>query len=100
MAVYSYFIIECFYILNVVRQQLEYNPDSTISGAVFNNMYYNYEYNIEGLIKRKSASGKTLLEYTYDKNNNLKTLKDITGKHSKYIVKGSSTHIRSLSKFH
>ena len=70
--------------LNVVRQQLEYNPDGTLSSAVFNNMYYNYDYNIEGLLKRKSASGKTLLEYTYDKNNNLKTIQDITGKHSKY----------------
>ena len=47
-------------------------------------MYYNYDYNIEGLLKRKSAPGKTLLEYTYDKNNNLKTIQDITGKHSKY----------------
>lgn len=82
-----------------VRQQLEYNPDETLSSAAFNNMYYNYEYNAEGLLKRKSASGKTLLEYTYDKNNNLKTLKDIAGKHSKYIVKGSSTQIPSLSKF-
>ena len=63
--------------LNVVRQQLEYNPDGTISGAVFNNMYYNYDYNIEGLLKRKSASGKTLLEYTYDKNSNIKSIKDI-----------------------
>ena len=54
--------------LNVVRQQLEYNPDGTLSSAVFNN--------IEGLLKRKSVSGKTLLEYTYDKNNNLKTIQD------------------------
>ena len=48
-------------------------------------LYYNYEYNIEGLLKSKSASGKTLLEYTYNKNSNLKTLKDITGKSRIYF---------------
>ncbi|WP_242872481.1 hypothetical protein [Clostridium sp. HMSC19A10] len=48
-------------------------------------MYYNYEYNIAGLLEKKTTSGKTLLEYTYDKNNNIKSIKDITGKSSKYI---------------
>ncbi|WP_294354435.1 RHS repeat-associated core domain-containing protein [uncultured Clostridium sp.] len=70
--------------LNVVRQKLKYNPDGTLSNANFNNMYYNYEYNVEGLLEKKSTSGKTLLEYTYDKNNNIKSIKDITGKSSIY----------------
>lgn len=70
--------------LNVVRQKLKYNPDGTLSNANFNNMYYNYEYNVEGLLEKKSTSGKTLLEYTYDKDNNIKSIKDITGKSSKY----------------
>ncbi|WP_242945985.1 hypothetical protein [Clostridium sp. DSM 8431] len=42
--------------LNVVRQQLEYNPDSIISGAVFNNMYYNYAYNLNGNRLQKVSS--------------------------------------------
>ena len=29
-----------------------------------------------------NISAKTLLEYTYDKNNNIKSIKDITGKSS------------------
>jgi RHS repeat-associated protein len=47
-------------------------------------MQYEYSYNIEGMLEAKSASGKTLLRYTYDKNNNIKTIKDITGKSSIY----------------
>jgi RHS repeat-associated protein len=47
-------------------------------------MRYEYAYNIEGMLEAKSASGKTLLSYTYDKNNNIKTIKDITGKSSIY----------------
>ena len=47
-------------------------------------MYYNYTYNKEGLLESKSTCGKTLLKYTYDKNNNIKTIKDITGKSSIY----------------
>ncbi|MFT8352786.1 RHS repeat domain-containing protein, partial [Clostridium saccharoperbutylacetonicum] len=39
---------------------------------------------IEGMLETKSDSGRTLLSYTYDKNNNIKTIKDITGKSSIY----------------
>ncbi|OOM06312.1 RHS repeat-associated core domain-containing protein [Clostridium saccharobutylicum] len=47
-------------------------------------MQYEYSYNIEGMLETKSASGRTLLRYTYDKNQNIKTIKDITGKSSIY----------------
>ncbi|WP_315069721.1 hypothetical protein [uncultured Clostridium sp.] len=47
-------------------------------------MKYEYAYNIEGMLEAKSASGRTLLSYTYDKNQNIKTIKDITGKSSIY----------------
>ncbi|WP_243156015.1 RHS repeat-associated core domain-containing protein [Clostridium sp. C2-6-12] len=47
-------------------------------------MQYEYLYNIEGMLETKSASGRTLLSYTYDKNNNIKSIKDITGKSSIY----------------
>ncbi|OOM17516.1 tRNA nuclease WapA precursor [Clostridium saccharobutylicum] len=47
-------------------------------------MHYEYAYNIEGMLETKSASGRTLLSYTYDKNQNIKTIKDITGKSSIY----------------
>ncbi|OOM72486.1 tRNA(Glu)-specific nuclease WapA precursor [Clostridium beijerinckii] len=47
-------------------------------------MQYEYAYNIEGMLEAKSASGRTLLRYTYDKNNNIKSIKDITGKSSIY----------------
>lgn len=52
--------------------------------AYTGNMQYEYSYNIEGMLESKSASGRTLLRYTYDKNNNIKTIKDITGKSSIY----------------
>ncbi|EKQ50971.1 RHS repeat-associated core domain-containing protein [Clostridium sp. Maddingley MBC34-26] len=70
--------------LQVISQRFNYNPDGTLRSAYTWNMQYEYSYNIEGLLESKSASGRTLLRYTYDKNNNIKTIKDITGKSSIY----------------
>ncbi|AGX44480.1 RHS repeat-associated protein [Clostridium saccharobutylicum] len=70
--------------LNVISQRFKYNSDGTLKNAYTGNMQYEYTYNIEGLLESKSASGRTLLRYTYDKNNNIKTIKDITGKSSIY----------------
>jgi RHS repeat-associated protein len=70
--------------LNVVDQRFKYNPDGTLKNAYTGNMQYEYTYNIEGMLEAKTASGRTLLSYTYDKNNNIKTIKDITGKSSIY----------------
>ncbi|CUU50372.1 hypothetical protein [Clostridium beijerinckii] len=49
-----------------------------MKSAYTGNMQYEYAYNVEGMLESKSASGKTLLRYTYDKNNNIKSIKDIT----------------------
>ncbi|NRT43429.1 RHS repeat-associated protein [Clostridium beijerinckii] len=70
--------------LNVIDQRFKYNPDGTLKSAYTGNMQYEYSYNIEGMLESKSASGRTLLKYTYDRNNNIKTIKDITGKSSVY----------------
>ncbi|AGX41800.1 wall-associated protein WapA [Clostridium saccharobutylicum DSM 13864] len=70
--------------LEVVDQTFKYNPDGTLKNAYTGNMQYEYAYNIEGLLESKSASGRTLLSYTYDKNQNIKMIKDITGKSSVY----------------
>ncbi|WP_315069728.1 RHS repeat-associated core domain-containing protein [uncultured Clostridium sp.] len=70
--------------LNVIDQRFKYNPDGTLRSAYTGNMKYEYAYNIEGMLEAKSASGRTLLSYTYDKNQNIKTIKDITGKSSIY----------------
>ncbi|OOM79262.1 tRNA3(Ser)-specific nuclease WapA precursor [Clostridium puniceum] len=70
--------------LNVIDQRFKYNPDGTLKNAYTGNMQYEYSYNIEGMLESKSASGRALLTYTYDKNNNIKSIKDITGKSSIY----------------
>ncbi|MCI1477821.1 MAG: DUF6531 domain-containing protein [Clostridium beijerinckii] len=70
--------------LNLIDQRFKYNPDGTLKNAYTGNMQYEYTYNIEGMLESKSASGRTLLRYTYDKNNNIKSIKDITGKSSIY----------------
>ncbi|MBU3218420.1 RHS repeat domain-containing protein, partial [Clostridium estertheticum] len=56
----------------------------TLKNAYTGNMLYEYSFNDEGMLESKSASGKKLLSYDYDKNNNTKTIKDITGKSSIY----------------
>ncbi len=72
------------YKLNVISQRFKYNPDGTLNNAYTGNMMYNYTYNDEKLLESKSASGRTLISYIYDKNNNIKSIKDITGKSSIY----------------
>ncbi|NFA44216.1 hypothetical protein EXM65_17010 [Clostridium botulinum] len=72
------------YKLNVISQRFKYNPDGRLNNAYTGNMMYNYTYNDEKLLESKSASGRTLISYTYDKNNNIKCIKDITGKSSIY----------------
>ncbi|MBU3218386.1 RHS repeat-associated core domain-containing protein, partial [Clostridium estertheticum] len=71
-------------ILNIIDQRFNYNEDGTLKNAYTGNMLYEYSFNDEGMLESKSASGKTLLNYDYDKNNNIKTIKDITGKSSIY----------------
>ncbi|WP_259473532.1 RHS repeat domain-containing protein [Clostridium estertheticum] len=71
-------------ILNIIDQRYNYNEDGTLKNAYTGNMLYEYSFNDEGMLESKSASGKTLLNYDYDKNNNIKTIKDISGKSSIY----------------
>ncbi|MBB6624495.1 hypothetical protein [Clostridium gasigenes] len=54
------------YKLNLVNQRFNYNADGTLNNAYTGNMMYNYTYNKEGILESKSASGKTLISYTYD----------------------------------
>ncbi|MCB2343328.1 HNH/endonuclease VII fold putative polymorphic toxin, partial [Clostridium estertheticum] len=71
-------------ILNIIDQRYNYNEDGTLKNAYTGNMLYEYNFNDEGMLESKSASGRILLNYAYDKNNNIKTIKDITGKSSIY----------------
>ncbi|MCB2355755.1 RHS repeat domain-containing protein [Clostridium estertheticum] len=71
-------------ILNIIDQRYNYNEDGTLKNAYTGNMLYEYSFNDEGMLESKSASGRTLLSYDYDKNNNIKTIKDISGKSSIY----------------
>ena len=68
----------------VITQQFTYYPDGTLAKARVGGMAYQYEYTLEGLLKRKSSSGRTLLSYSYDKNHNIKSMADITGKEVYY----------------
>ena len=70
------------YTLTVYR---EANSDPNLAGISFITPEYviedfdedNYEYNVEGLLEKKSTSGKTLLEYTYDKNSSNKSINSL-----------------------
>ncbi|MBU3134514.1 hypothetical protein KPL40_19050, partial [Clostridium gasigenes] len=54
------------YKINIVNQRFNYNADGTLNNAYTGNMIYNYTYNKDGILESKSASGKTLISYTYD----------------------------------
>lgn len=67
-----------------IEQRFNYKEDGTLKNAYTGDMQYEYSFNDEGMLESKKASGRTLLSYSYDKNNNIKTIKDITGKSSIY----------------
>lgn len=60
--------------IDVIEQTYKYNKDGSLKAAYFDNKGYQYKYNIEGLLESKSLSGKEIIRYTYDKNNNIKTI--------------------------
>ena len=70
--------------IDLIEQRYKYNKDGTLKNTYFNNMEYQYKYNELGLLESKSCSGKTLLEYRYNKNNKIKSIRDISGKRSIY----------------
>ena len=48
----------------------EYTPEGLLKSAVSGGMRYAYEYDEMERLVRKSASGRTLLSMSYDKNGN------------------------------
>ena len=68
--------------------QYVYYPDGSLKEATGGGITYRYEYTGTGLLKSKSAPGKRLLDYAYDKNQNVIRMTDLTGK--------STTHAYDL----
>ena len=64
---------------NPVASRYLYYPDGKLRQAEGGGITYDYAYTPNGLLKSKSASGKTLLEYTYDRSRNLSCLTDSAG---------------------
>ena len=58
----------------------EYTPEGLLKCAISEGMRYAYEYDAMGRMIRKSASGRTLLALSYDKNGNKVRQIDVTGK--------------------
>ena len=64
---------------NPVTYRYIYYPDGKIKQTEGGGITYDYAYTPNDLLKSKSASGKPLFEYTYDRNGNLSCLTDSIG---------------------
>lgn len=64
--------------------QYVYYPDGSLKEAIGGGITYRYEYTKNGLLKSKSAQEKRLLDYFYDRNQNVIRLTDLTGKSTAY----------------
>ena len=64
---------------NPVVSRYLYYPDGKLRQAEGGGITYDYAYTPNGLLKSKSASGKPLLEYAYDRSRNLSCLTDSAG---------------------
>lgn len=62
----------------------EYTPEGLLKCAISKGMRYAYEYDAMDRMTRKSASGRTLLALTYDRNGNQISQADVTGKVTEY----------------
>ena len=69
---------------NSLQEIYTYTKDGYLQSAISKGMQYNYTYDIMGRIESKSASGRTLISYEYDKNGNKIKGIDITGKVSEF----------------
>ncbi|WP_250278723.1 EndoU domain-containing protein [[Clostridium] colinum] len=69
---------------NSVQEIYKYSKEGYLENAISNGMQYNYTYDIMGRIENKTASGRTLISYEYDKNGNKIKELDITGKVTKF----------------
>ena len=67
-----------------LRESFGYTGDGLLSYAIGGGMRYDYSYDLMGRVIDKSASGKTLLSYTYDADGKVLTRTDITGKTTEY----------------
>lgn len=59
-------------------ESYQYTSEGLMKAVISAGMHYNYEYDPMGRIIRKSASGRTLLAYGYDLNDNLTTRRYMT----------------------
>ena len=62
----------------------EYTAEGLLKSALSQGMRYTYTYDVMDRLARKMASGRTLLALDYDRNGNLLTQTDITGKVTEY----------------
>ena len=65
---------------NSLQEIYTYSKDGYLQSAISNGMQYNYTYDIMGRIASKTASGRNLISYEYDKNGNKIKEIDVTGK--------------------
>ena len=61
-----------------------YTPEGLLKSAISGGMRYSYTYDAMGRLKEKSASGRRLLAFDYDRNGNLTRQIDVTGKVTEY----------------
>lgn len=67
-----------------VVNQYVYYPDGSLKEATGGGITYRYEYTGTGLLKSKRSLGKRLLDFVYDKNQNVIRMADLTGKSTAY----------------
>lgn len=67
-----------------IMEQYRYNLDGSLMSATSGSTTYSYFYTPNRKLKSKMMNGKPLVEYKYDKNNNIVELKDLTGRRTHY----------------
>ena len=80
---------------NAVTNQYVYYPDGRLKEAVGGGVTYQYDYTANGQLRSKSSSGKSLLEYAYDRNGNITELKDLTGAVTRYTYDSINRLLRT-----
>lgn len=65
-------------------EEYSYNVDGSLMAAASGDNVYSYEYTPNGNLKNKNINGKTVLKYSYNKDNKIIELKDITGRSTNY----------------
>ncbi len=65
-------------------EEYRYNKDGSLAAGISVGKVYNYTYTPNMNLKTKSINGKNVLEYGYNKDGNINSLKDITGRKTSY----------------